>query len=104
MAYTNDRKLHSKVRAKSRNQVEDVYSNMEIKRDLHNQFMYDRVQSMYSSFYGGLDPRRRNEMADAGMVKEDRNAMSNLSGEPVHREYPRAGYYSNPYIDDSMKE
>lgn len=97
-------KLHSQVRAKNRKEAQEVYANMEIKRDMHNQFMYDRVQSMYSSFYGGLDPRRRNEMSDAGMVKEDQNAMANLSPEPVHRQYPRAGYYSNPYIDDSIKE
>jgi hypothetical protein len=99
-----ERKVHRKVEAKSRNDILDEYSNFEMKRDLHNQFAYDRVEELYSSFYGGLDPRRKNEMADAGMVKEDRNAMANLSPEPIHQQYPRAGYYSNPYIQDSEQE
>lgn len=96
--------LHSEVRAKNRRQIKNVYKDMEIKRDIHNQMMYDRVQSMYSAFYGGIDPRRKSEIADAGMVEEDSRAMANLSPTPIHRQYPRAGYYSNPYIDDSTKE
>lgn len=45
------------------------------------------------------DPRRRQELADGGMVREDQNAMANLSTRAVHHEYPRLGYYSSPYID-----
>lgn len=45
------------------------------------------------------DPRRRQELADGGMVREDRNAMANLSNRAISHEYPRLGYYSTPYID-----
>jgi hypothetical protein len=46
-----------------------------------------------------VDPRRRQELADGGMVREDRGAMANLSPKAISHEYPRLGYYSNPYID-----
>jgi hypothetical protein len=45
------------------------------------------------------DPRRRQELADGGMVREDERAMANLPRQAVHHEYPRLGYYSSPYID-----
>jgi hypothetical protein len=44
------------------------------------------------------DPRRRQELADGGMVREDQNAMANLSPRAIHHEYPRLPYYSSPYI------
>ena len=47
----------------------------------------------------GVDPRRRKELADGGMVREDRKAMSNLSNQAIHHEYPRLGYYTTPYVD-----
>lgn len=58
-----------------------------------------RVDDMRDKFYGGMDPRRRMEMSEGGMVREDHRAMANLSEAPIHKEYPRAGYYSTPYID-----
>lgn len=45
------------------------------------------------------DPRRRQELADGGMVREDQRAMANLSPRAIHHEYPRLQYYSSPYID-----
>lgn len=97
-------KMHRKAHARTRNEVLDVYSNLEIKRDMRNQFNYDRVEELYSSFYGGLDPRRKVEIADGGMVREDRNAMSNLPVEGYQAQYPNTGFYTGPYVDDSVKE
>lgn len=94
----------SAAHAKSREQVVQSYENYNVKQDMKNQYDYERVQSAYSSFYAGVDPRRKKEMADAGMVKEDRNAMANLSGVGYQKQFPRAGYYSNPYIQDSVKK
>lgn len=91
-------------RAIGRDEMLTVYGNSEVKGEQYSNRAYDRVDEMYSSFYAGLDPRRRQEVADGGMVKEDRGAMANLSNKPVHREYPPAGYYSNPYLDDSKEE
>ncbi|MGA8764229.1 MAG: hypothetical protein WB562_15280 [Candidatus Sulfotelmatobacter sp.] len=45
-----------------------------------------------------VDPRRRQELADGGMVREDRKSMANLSNTAIHHEYPRLKYYSTPYI------
>jgi hypothetical protein len=91
-------------RAIDRDESLAVYGNLEVKGEQYSNRAYDRVEEMYSSFYAGLDPRRRQEVADGGMVKEDKGAMANLSNKPVHREYPPAGYYSSPYLDDSTEE
>lgn len=95
--------IHRLDQAKTRNQMLETYSTLERKRDWHDKEAFANVESVYSSFYGGLDPRRRNEIADGGMVQEDRTAMANCSPRFIHREYPRAGFYSNPYIDDTVK-
>jgi len=87
----------------NREEAMQVYGNMRAKDLERSGFDYQRVEDIESSFYAGLDKRRRLEMAEGGMVKEDRNAMANCSMKPVHREYPRAGYYSSPYIDDSRE-
>lgn len=97
-------KKKSKIQALGRKAARERYGVSFEKELLHQQMDYARVQNMYNSFYGGIDPRRRNEMADGGMVSEDLNAMANLSPEGFQKEYPRAGYYSNPYIDDSVEE
>lgn len=51
----------------------------------------------------GIDPRRRQEMADGGMVREDDRAMANLSEKAIHHEYPKLPYYSTPYNDALVK-
>lgn len=89
--------------AKSRNEMLNTYNNLERKRDWVDQRNFDRVEDPSSYFYGGLDPRRRNYVADGGMVQEDRQETANLSRRFVHREYPRAGFNANPYIDDTVK-
>lgn len=96
--------LHGKVSSKTRKEVREVYHGYEVKRDLKNDLNYARVQELYSSFYGGIDPRRRTEMADGGMIQEDQQAMSNLPTEGYQVQYPRTGFYSNPYIQTSDKE
>jgi hypothetical protein len=104
MVLTRDAKLHKPARAKNRKEAREVYFNYEMKRDDSNQFNYDRVKDLESKFYGGIDPRRRVEMADAGMISEDQTAMSNLPEKGYQQEYPRTGFNSMPYIDDSTKE
>ncbi len=53
-----------------------------------------RAEQIESFFWKGVDPRRRIEVAEGGMVKEDPRAMANLSETPIHREYPRRGLNS----------
>lgn len=97
-------KKPDKIRAISRNEILDTYKNYGIKQNLKNDFSYDNAEEMYSTFYAGIDPRRKVEMADGAMVKEDRTAMANCSPTGYQKEYPRAGYYTNPYIQDSVEE
>lgn len=99
-----DGKLHRPVRSKNREEVREVCHNMEIKRDINNQINSDRTKELYSYFYAGLDPRRKDEMADAGMIHEDNNAMSNLPEKGYQQEYPRTGFYTSPYNDDITKD
>ena len=98
-----DAALHKKAHAYTRDDALEVYKNYEVKRDMVNQAAYANVDSQFSYMYAGIDPRRKSEMADAGMVAEDRKAMANLSNDGYQRQYPKAGYYSNPYIDDSKE-
>lgn len=65
----------------------------------HNEHAYDAVRDINSIFYTGIDPRRRQEMADSHMVAEDNNAMANLSERAIHKEYPRISWKSNPFMD-----
>lgn len=66
---------------------------------VHDAQNFANVASMNTIFYTGIDPRRRQEMADSYMVNEDNNAMANLSETAIHKEYPRISYYSNPFMD-----
>ena len=65
----------------------------------------ERSRNMASRYYAGIDPRRRREMADGGMVREDRNGMANLPRQAIHTEYPdRFSFGQSPFIDDSVLE
>lgn len=63
---------------------------------------YERIEDIRSAFYGGIDPRRRQEVSDGGMIQEDPKAMANCPTEALHHEYPSAGYYTTPYIDATV--
>ena len=76
----------------------------QIKDELNSDRKYANVQDPASPIYGGIDPLRKWEMAAGGMVMEDRNAIANLSSEPVIVEYPASGFNSNQYIDDSVMD
>lgn len=97
-------KVRGEERAKSRNEVLTTYGVEQLKAQIHDMENFLRVESMSSHFYGGIDPRRRQEMADGGMVAEDRGAVANLSERFIHRQYPGAAFYSNIFIDDTVKE
>ena len=80
---------------------------LEVDKNLNNENwqmqgdMLARIKNMQNAFYAGLDPRRRKEVADSGMIQEDHRAMSNLPENFTHTEYPtrKTAFYSDPYID-----
>jgi hypothetical protein len=83
-----------------RQDLQDFYE-MDVRLSASN---LQRAREMNSAFFAGVDPRKHREMADAGIIREDRNAMANLPRQAIHHEYPQFGYDTGPFIDDSMKE
>lgn len=83
-----------------REEIEGVYKEVYRQLQRYDERALDRVQDARDRFYAGIDPRRRQEVAEGGMVQEDENAIANLSPEPIHREYSMQHFYSNPYLDD----
>jgi hypothetical protein len=72
---------------------------------VYNEYHLERTRNQASEYYAGVDPRRRREVADGGMVREDQNAMANLPRQAIHCEYPdRFAFRQNPYIDDTVLE
>lgn len=100
MPYDNSPDYTSSYRPIHRKEIRDIYSEMYRDEQERDQRSLDRILDARNEFFAGVDPRRRREVADAGMIQEDHYAIANLSPEPIHREYPKAGYYSTPYWDD----
>lgn len=89
----------SQERAIQRQESRNVYEDMYTLEQRRAQRSYDRTQDMSNEFYAGVDPRRKSELADGGMVRESRVDMANLPRQAIHCEYPRDGFYQTPYLD-----
>ena len=99
------KKSPKEERAINRREVHKVSTTM-YKQEMeeYEHPAYERIENMRSAFYGGIDPRRRQEVSDGGMIEEDPKAMANMPTEAKHHEYPSAGYYTTPYIDDTVDD
>jgi len=75
-------------RAIQRPKSRSEYGDMERYERRLDELAYRRAQDVADSFWRGVDPRRRVEKADGGMVMEDPRAMANLSERAIHQEYP----------------
>lgn len=53
--------------------------------------------------YAGMEPRRRQELEDAGMIREDHSQVANLPQNVIMRAYPQTGPYSPEKIDDTIR-
>lgn len=98
-----DTPLQYQERAIRRHESRERYAEMYNLSEKRDQRAFARTTDMENEFYAGIDPRRRQELADGGIVQEDMNAMANLPRQAIHHEYPQAGYYSTPYIDDTVR-
>lgn len=56
-----------------------------------------------NEFYAGMEPRRRQELEDAGMIHEDHRAIANLPQEVMIKPYPRTGPYMPEGLEDTIK-
>ena len=91
--------MNEKNLAIKRKKAMDNRGKNKVDEALHNQNAFADVADISSIFYTGIDPRRRQEMADSHMVEEDDSAMANLSETPIHKEYPAISWKSNPFMD-----
>lgn len=50
-----------------------------------------------------MDPRRYQEMRDAGMIQEDHSATANLPQEVKYHAWPKADHYEDYGLDDTIR-
>src|SRR5580692_7022184 len=111
---------HSSKREMSRSQRS--YSSVSEHRDKFNDeirhdkdtykmgpYKYDRQEQYRSGmakgeYYAGAEPRRRQEMEDAGMIHEDPRAVANLPQNVMMNYYPKdTGSYLPEDLDDTLR-
>lgn len=67
------------------------------------------VRGMYEKpmvdegYYAGMDARRRQEMQDAGYIREDHSAVANLPQHVIMKSYPKTGPYMPEMLEDSIE-
>lgn len=64
---------------------------------------YDEHRGMERAMHAGMDPRRRQEMEDAGMIHEDHSAIANLPQNVMVKAYPKTGPYLPEVLDDTIR-
>ena len=62
-----------------------------------------RMGSAHGEHYAGAEPRRRQEMEDAGMIHEDHSAVANLPQNVMMKPYPKEGGYLPENLDDTLR-
>jgi hypothetical protein len=108
---------HARMHRDSMHERMGEESYVEHHRDMHNDsdrerygmgpYRYDR-QSQYRAMggaehYAGMEPRRHQEMRDAGMIHEDHRAIANLPQNVVYRDYPKNTGYLPEDLDDTLR-
>lgn len=56
-----------------------------------------------SGHYEGAEGKRRQEMMDGMMIKEDHSAIANMPQGVVIRPYPKSEHYMPESLDDTIK-
>jgi len=62
-----------------------------------------RSSAVGDGMYAGAEPRRRQEMYDAGMIHEDHRAIANLPQQVMIKPYPMTGPYLPEGLDDTIR-
>lgn len=62
-----------------------------------------RAGGDHMEFYAGSEPRKRQEMQDSGMIRENPNAIANLPQEVMIKAYPMTGPYLPEGLEDSIR-
>lgn len=77
----------------------------------NDEYHHDRqvIRGMYrrgltaGEMYAGMEPRRRQELEDAGMIHEDHNAIANMPQNVMIKKYPKTGPYNPEILDDTIE-
>lgn len=72
------------------------------KSESHHERSMHRHHSVRGGHYEGAEPRRRQEMQDAGMIREDHRQVANLPQEVIMKPYPMPGGYTPEDLDDTL--
>lgn len=62
-----------------------------------------RSHSIHGGHYAGAEPRRRQELEDAGMIHEDHSAIANMPQGVIMKSYPMDRYYLPEGLDDTLR-
>ncbi len=69
----------------------------------HHERSEHRMKGMRGGHYEGAEPRRRQEMEDAGMIREDHSAVANLPQGVVMSYYPKDSGFLPENLDDTIR-
>jgi hypothetical protein len=61
-----------------------------------------REHKIHGGHYEGHNPRRRQEMEDAGMISEDHSAIANMPQNVIMKNYPTENDYTPENLDDTI--
>jgi hypothetical protein len=62
-----------------------------------------KIHAMLSSvFMANVDPRRKQEMADARMIREDPTAMANCPTRFIHREFDSGKFVPQYHMENEI--
>lgn len=59
-------------------------------------------KKMSEGDYAGAEPRRRQEMEDAGMIRESHHEVANMPQEVMYKPWPKAGHYLDGELNDTI--
>lgn len=96
---SNDRELGRHEYNEERDLTRNEYTELQKNNREYVETIAKREKDTKSFYWQGIDPRRRQEFADGGMISEDPSAMANLSQKCIHAQYPKAPFYSTPLVD-----
>lgn len=60
-------------------------------------------ERMGQGYYEGPSERRRQEMEDGGMIREDHSAIANMPQEVMMKGWPDGGSYEPEVLDDTIR-
>lgn len=97
------KKRHYSSKGDSVNHHADHFNDeMKHDRDHIERGMY-RGRLTSAEQYAGMEPRRRQELEDAGMIHEDHMAIANLPQNVMIKPYPKTGPYLPEDLEDTIR-